>query len=235
MSHNHRNPPVSRSRHHIGNSSLPPLPPMHVSSRSHSLDGLLDSQEAKNWSTPKEMDSSACLTVEGLNYRNDTSDTMDSVNRSDKGMNKEAVRNTTSRRSKSLDDLLDEDGELLMVETQSLENILENAGSKIDSNESVVFSVSPISSEKMCENEVIMIDSSMLVPSEPYIDNDNSQNDSGIQCDASNFGIISSDNNSLDDDTISNTISITSSTSESKPNKTFLNKYIKKVKNLIKK
>lgn len=210
---------------------------MHVSSRS--LDGLLDSKEAAPW--PSQKGPSANMTAEGLKQssRTNVTETKDSVSQNDNcSGSKEAIRNTTSRRSRSLDDLLDDedDDQLLLgvTDTQSLENILENAGSKIDSSDSLRFSVSPNSSEKMCENEVLIVENSMLIPSEPYADNESTLNDSGIQCDAPTCGK-TSDNSSLEGDTISNTISITSSTSDSKPNKTFLNKYIKKVKNMIKK
>lgn len=233
----YRHPPSSQSRHNIGNASLPPLPPMHVNSRS--LDGLLDSKEAAPW--PSQKGPSANATAEGLkqNSRTKVSEAKDSISRNDNcSGSKDAIRNATSRRSRSLDDLLDDedDDQLLLgvTDTQSLENILENAGSKIDSSNSLRFSVSPNSSEKMCENEVLIVENSLLLPSEPYTGNESTLNDSGIQCDAPACGK-TSDNSSLEDDTISNTISITSSTSDSKPNKTFLNKYIKKVKNMIKK
>jgi len=81
---------------------------------------------------------------------------------------------------------------------------------------------------------VIMVDNSMLIHSPEPDYQDVSQNDSGIACDTPKM---QSDTSSLDnDDAISNTVSLTSSTaSERKSGKAFLNKYVKKVKNLMKK
>ena len=179
-------------------------------------------------------------TAEGLNKINNNSyekkSMTDSLSQSKDG---NAIRNTTNRRSKSLDDLLDDNEQILIVEdereTQSMENILESSGSKMASNESIECCASPVPSEKMCENEVMTVDNSILMQDE--LQTDVSQNDSGIQCDSSDTLKLQSDNSSLDDDTISNTISITSSTASDKktPGKTFLNKYVKKVKNLMKK
>lgn len=171
------------------------------------------------------------------NNSNENRTMTESVNQRD-GSVKDAIRNTTNRRSKSLDDLLDDD-QLMIIEdereVQSMENILEKAGSVKASRESIMCSLSPISSEKMCENEVMMVDNSMLIQTEPD-DQDVSQNDSGIQCDSNDTPKLQSDNSSLDDDAISNTISLTSSTaSDRKSGRTFLNKYVKKVKNLMKK
>lgn len=195
---------------------MPPLPPsIGHNARSHSLDGLLDSSSTgkAQWTPP------GTNTAEGLNKLHH--EDRNTMNQSQEGT-KDAVRNTTNRRSKSLDDLLDDD-QLIVEderETQSMENILA-------SNESITeCCASPDPSEKMCENEVMTVDNSMLMHDE----HDESQNDSGIQCDTPKL-------HSDDDDTISNTISITSSTASDKKatGKTFLNKYVKKVKNLMKK
>lgn len=211
---------------------------MHINARSHSLDGLLDTNAKTQW-TP--IGSSANVTVEGLNNnclnKNEMKSMTESMNQSDSS-SKETIRNTTNRRSKSLDDLLDDDSLLIVEderETQSMENILENAGRKINSNESIMCSVSPDLSEKMCENEVMMVDNSMLLHSEPGADHDVSQNDSGIHCESSDTPKLQSDTSSLDDDTLSQSISISSTASDKKSGKTFLNKYVKKVKNLMKK
>lgn len=202
----YRHPPASRSRHHIGNSALPPLPPS-INARSHSLD-LLDSSTGKTqWKPP------GSNTVEGLNKKIEE----ESI--------KDAIRKSTNRRSKSLDDLLDDD-QLLIVEddreTQSMENILASTESITEC------CASPDPSEKMCENEVMTVDNSMSMH------DDHDHDDSGIQCDTPKR---TSDSSSFEDDTISNTISLASSTASDKKatGKTFLNKYVKKVKNLMKK
>jgi hypothetical protein len=204
LSYHYRHPPASRSRHLIGNSALPPLPPS-INARSHSLDGLLDSSTGKaQWTPP------GTATAEGLNKEIEEECT------------KESVRNTTNRRSKSLDDLLDDD-HLLIVEdereTQSMEDILASTESIREC------CASPDLSEKMCENEVMTVDNTISM---------DDQDDSGIQCDTPKR---TSDTGSFDDDTISNSISIASSTTSDKKaaGKTFLNKLGKKVKNLIKK
>lgn len=175
-------------------------------------------------------------TAEGLNHNQnilrDKKTSSDSPCQSDRG-SKDTIRNTTNRRSKSLDDLLDDD-QLMIVEdereTQSMENILESA-----SNESIVGSLSPVLSERMCGNDVMLVNNSILTQSEPDIDRDMSQNDSGIQCGSSDTPKLQSDASSFDD-TVSRTISNSSSTaSEKKSGKTLLNKYVKKVKNFMKK
>lgn len=203
LSHHYRHPPASRSRHLIGNSALPPLPPS-INARSHSLDGLLDSSTGKaQWTPPG-------ATAEGLNKEKEEE------------IKKENVRNTTNRRSKSLDDLLDDD-QLLIVEdereTQSMEDILASTESITEC------CASPDPSEKMCENEVMTVDNTMSLHDD--------QDDSGIQCDTPRV----SDASSFEDDTISNSISLASSTASDKKaaGKTFINKYVKKVKNLMKK
>jgi hypothetical protein len=237
-----RHPPASRYRHHIGNSALPPLPPMSTNARSVSLDGLLDStkSEASQWQ--EHATSGTNKAAEGLTSSKNNCENIsmtDSINQSNSN-NKDAIRNTTNRRSKSLDDLLDDDDSLLIIEdgreTQSMENILENSDCKKASNESIEYSVSPVPSEKMCEKEVLVVENAILMPKESE---DASRNDSGIHCDSNDSLAtpkLNSDNNSLDDDTISNSISISSSTnSDKKSGKALINKYVKKVKNFIKK
>lgn len=199
---------------------MPPLPPNTLNTRSHSLDGLLDTSTKTQWSElPK-------LTGEGLKEKNSSSE---STKLDD---SKETIK-SKNRRSKSLDDLLDEDDDILLLvederETQSMENILENSGNAESCD--LFLPVSPAPSEKLCENEVITVDCSIIQQNEPTEDHD----DSGIQCDTPPK--LQSDTSSLDEDALSNTISITSSTaSERKSGKTFLNKYVKKVKNLMKK
>lgn len=217
------NAPAYRTRHNIGNSALPPLPPNHtLNSRSHSLDGLLESDGCKSQN----------IAGEGLNEKRISSSSSKKLNNKNEPMSlqyrhrvdsKENIRTTKNRRSKSLDDLLDEDEMLILVddEARSMENIEA-------SNESLSH-VSPVPSEKLCENEVITIDNSILHESKNESIED--QDDSGIHSDV---GKLQSDTSSLDDDALSNTVSITSSNaSERKP--TLLNKYVRKVKNLMKK
>lgn len=199
---------------------MPPLPPNTLNTRSHSLDGLLDSTDGckSQWSNNNS-------TGEGLNEKV-PSTLLQSSNKSSQQLktdSKESIRTSKNRRSKSLDDLIDED---YLIEddreTQSMENIA--------SSESLAqAAVSPVPSEKMCENEVITVDSSMIHNKRVSLEDD-PQDDSGIQSD------IKLQSDTSDEDAISNTISLTSSTaSERKSGKAFLNKYVKKVRNLMKK
>lgn len=200
---------------------MPPLPPNHtLNSRSHSLDGLLESDGCKSQN----------IAGEGLNEKHILSSKLNNNKKEPLSLqyhkvdSKENIRTTKNRRSKSLDDLLDEDEMLILVddEARSMENIEA-------SNESLSH-VSPVPSEKLCENEVIIIDNSILHESnnESIEDHD----DSGIHSDVK----LHSDTSSLDEDALSNTVSITSSNaSERKSGKAFLNKYVRKVKNLMKK
>lgn len=176
----------------------------------------------------------SALAAEGLNKSNSSEKKplTESRNQSD---SKDSIKSTTNRRSKSLDDLLDDDNLLIVEderETQSMENILEKTDPKLASNESITVSASP-DVEKMCESEILLVDSSMPMSDECEVEND----DSGIHSmDANKLN--SEEAGSFDDDTISNTISLTSSTASAdkkSSGKTFLNKYMKKVKSLIKK
>lgn len=175
----------------------------------------------------------SALAAEGLNKSNNSEKKplIESRNQSD---SKDSIKSTTNRRSKSLDDLLDDDNLLIVEderETQSMENILEKADPKLASNESITISASP-DVEKMCESEILLVDSSMPMSDECEVEND----DSGIHSMDANK--LNSEAGSFDDDTISNTISLTSSTASAdkkSSGKTFLNKYMKKVKSLIKK
>lgn len=204
---------------------MPPLPPNTLNTRSHSLDGLLDTTDGC-----KSQWSNNVSTGEGLNNKISSSSLL-APNKSSQQLktdSKESIRTSKNRRSKSLDDLIDED---YLIdddrETQSMENIA--------SSESLAnAAVSPVPSEKMCENEVITVDSSRLHESpnnkRVSLEDDPHQDDSGIQSDIKLLSDTS------DEDAISNTISLTSSNaSERKSGKAFLNKYVKKVKNLIKK
>lgn len=220
--YHHGAPSSSRTYpHRIGNSALPPLPPNTLNTRSHSLDGLLDSTDGC-----KSQWSNNVSTGEGLNDKIPSSSLLASNKSSQqlKTDSKESIRTSKNRRSKSLDDLIDED---YLIEddreTQSMENIA--------SSESLAnAAVSPVPSEKMCENEVITVDSSMKHDKRVSLEDDPHQDDSGIQSD------IKLQSDTSDEDAISRSISLTSSTaSERKSGKAFLNKYVKKVKNLMKK
>lgn len=221
---NYRHPPAARSRHLIGNSALPPLPPS-INTRSQSLDGFLESNEKSQWTTPNNTVVTAAQGLNKVQFNDDMNTMTEPMNQSDGG-SRDTIRNTTNRRSKSLDDLIDED-QLLIVEdereTQSMENILETSDTKMEDT------LSPASSEKMCENEVMLVENSMSIPNK---DHNASQNDSGIHCEMQK----NPSDGTFDDDTISNT-SFASSTlsADKKSGKTFFNKYVKKVKNLIKK
>jgi hypothetical protein len=143
------------------------------------------------------------------------------------------------RRSRSLDDLLDNDSMLVeeLDETQSLENLSEN----MDKKDKFCCS-SPTPSENPCENEVLEImDNSINVKNGHF---NNLNDDSGIQCSSSDndslIHINNKNNNQLTDneDNISMSISVTSSEprdEKSGKNKKFLNKYVSKVKKLMKK
>lgn len=213
------NVPAYRTRHHnIGNSALPPLPPNHsLNSRSHSLD-MLESDGCKSQNIAGEgLNDKRILSSSKLNNK------MEPMSLQYRKVDsKENIRTTKNRRSKSLDDLLDEEMLILVDddEARSMENIEA-------SNESLSH-VSPVPSEKLCENEVITIDNSIIMH-EGKNESIEDQDDSGIHSDIK----LQSD---TDEDALSNTVSITSSNaSERKSGKTFLNKYVRKVKNLIKK
>jgi hypothetical protein len=243
-------------RRSSGSSGLPPLPP-NISTRSHSLDGLLETTATNNQlgeatGEDNQINTSGCSSFDE-----------NKIKSNDVNMSKESIKSSMDsvkkRRSRSLDDLLDNDS--LIVEdmedddehTQSMENILENTHSETNNinmnnnnnndnnnmDHSLILCSSPTPSEKPCENEVLEImDNSIEIQNSKSNSklNEHLQNDdSGIQCN-------SSDNDSLvhrtdNEDNVSMSISVASSADQrdEKKNKKFLNKYVSKVKKLMKK
>lgn len=234
---------------------LPPLPP-NINSRSHSLDGLLGSSNNTNSGNTKVGKANA--TGEGPNpenFDNEYAETNEHVNKSS-----ESVK-SNNRRSRSLDNLIDSMSnesstsldyqDIGKSDSKSLENILGNDDGEIFRKSDSSFT------EKPCEKEIITIDNSLNINT---LNNENgledqSQNDSGMQCcsgsdndslpfktslQSDSTNINNSDNTSITDDNVSMSISNASSDqkddrSSNKSNKTFLNKYVKKVKKFIKK
>lgn len=192
------NAPAYRTRHNIGNSALPPLPPTTtLNSRSHSLDGLLENE-------PNAVEGSKLKSS-----KNEIRRICDS---------KENARKTKNRRSKSLDDLIDDEDEdslLILVDApQSMENIEA-------SNDSLAVHEEE---EKLCENEVMIVDdNSRRIHEEEESKKEMSElDDSGFHDGTSSF-----------DDSVS--ISSSSPSEQQRKSGNFLNKYVKKVKNLMKK
>lgn len=204
----------------ITSAHRPPLPPQ-ISNRSQSLDGLLDSNaDEHNAGDIKQ----TVNEVEGVSVRTRKHDQGDSTKNS-------------NRKSKSMEDLLDERDEHRLSSyqaedcTKSLEDIMDEQKSQeesmekeyqkfmennvnamkksndVESQESLVRAPTPI--EQPRENETITVENSLR-----------------------------SDTSSLNDDSssvYSRQDSTTSSKDSEKKNKTFLNKYVKKVKSLMKK
>lgn len=199
------------------------------------MDGLLET-------TSNNINKLGETTGEG-EIRENSYDENQKSNMNDVNNSKESIRSSMDsvkkRRSRSLDDLLDNDSMLVeeLDETQSMENLQETS----EKNDETFVCSSPTPSEKPCENEVLeILDNSINVKNEHYLNDD-----SGIQCNSSdNESLINinmnNKNNQLTDneDNVSMSYSVASSDQrdeKSGKNKKFLNKYVSKVKKLMKK
>lgn len=193
-----------------GLSRRPPLP-TNINSRRHSLDVLAS------------VDNSADEECNNDSKNSKNSNKNDYQNATEVTKSKEIIMTkATNRRSRSLDDLLDSNEDSLLCadeddHTRSLEN-MQSSGE--------------IPYEKPCEHEVITVDNSIQMhDSDSCLTSMASHNDdSGIQCSSFEETVENVDN----EDSRSNTESIASIDHERKP-KTFLNRYVKKVKSFIKK
>lgn len=151
------------------------------------------------------------------------------------------------RRSRSLDNLIDsmsnesstslDNVDMCGGDSKSMENILRN------NDDSCIDKSDGSFTEKPCEKEVITIDNSINLTNfnQPNSLEEQSQNDSGIQCCSSDNDesfvhkeLQANDNNT--DDNVSMSISTASSDQKDEKNKKkFLDKYVKKVRKLMKK
>lgn len=203
----------------ITSAQRPPLPPQ-ISNRSQSLDGLLDTNEVV-----QPAGKSSINEVEGASVRTRKHDKVDSINKS-------------KRKSKSLEDLLDERDEHRLSTnqpdecTKSLENIVDEQTSKATSkpNEYQQFMANNVNALKKSENVGDSQESIVRAPSpiEQPRENETITVENSLRSDTSSLYDDSSSVYSRQDST-------TSSKDSEKKNKTFLNKYVKKVKSLMKK
>jgi hypothetical protein len=289
----------------------PPLPP-NIGGRSHSLDGLLDdttdSVDARN-TRPRTRNTnnnnnnytnftslaegeSSTDTLISNHSKNSSHHSGGATNGADKKNSKESIRSTTNRRSRSLDDLLDEDNTILRVdepdrcvsmeeldETEMMSGQQQVHGNEINEaatekplkdipfeemteeakiihniilnkriapqrpppptsaveNEKLNSSNnnSPVPSEQLCENETITIENTMKI--QPTDNKDDLPDEDNVST-ATNSNSTYSRQESVSSLSPS-ALSTTDSQRESpdKTKKTFMNKYMKKVKLLMKK
>ena len=239
-----------RSPSHVRRSSAagivqrPPLPPA-IGTRSHSLDGLLD---ASNAADKSKVNISNC----NVNEAEGASETLQltpingSADTLNQPINKSSSNNSCStsshRRSRSMDDLLDDREESLTVQqtittdcderSKSLENVYNNPCENATNSETTkdamhnykdvvsigsVTSLTPTLPELNCGSESIIIDNTILKRDASIASGDDT----------------ASDSNSITASTCSRQDSTTSKNSEKK--KSLLNRYAKKVKSFIKK
>lgn len=213
----------------------PPLPPTTMGKRSQSLDGLLDNTHATN--TEGASDDTTNTTLTQSDNHNST-DTTDSINQ---------TPTSNHRRSRSLEDLLDERDEIpsnfdshsksmdssidtLSMTTEPSTELIKDHAPAIDepidkadtSSIGSASSLNPSQTEKPCSCESITVENTVPLPQ---------SNDT----DTSVASAIA-----IDDDRVSNLTAYSrqgSTTSKDSDNKkkTFLNRYVKKVKSFIKK
>ncbi|KAG4066923.1 hypothetical protein HA402_009025 [Bradysia odoriphaga] len=215
----------------------PPLPPSTIGKRSQSLDGLLDTANNKcttidNINTEGASDDTPNTLTTPNSHTHTSYDTTDSINQT----------STNHRRSRSVEDLLDERDEihsnydshsksvdssidtLSMTTEPSTELVKDDEtanGDKADTSSiGSASSLNPSQTEKPCSCETITVENT--VPQSNEID-------SSVAA-----------AHPVDDDRVSNLTAYSrqgSTTSKDSDNKkkTFLNRYVKKVKSFIKK
>lgn len=247
----------------------PPLPPNNtIGTRSHSLDGLLDAAAitktaAGTANAPHEYTEGASENTQHIQTpHHRKNNTLAPIHGSDDAVDSVSSTSTNHRRSRSMEDLLDEHNENVNGETdatpgcedrsKSMENLMDDIAKapiaviqlSITPNDHTdktndtfnfkdVVSIGSASSlnapsiEQPCGSESITIDNAIIVSSQekPAIPTQSSIDE--------NIGD--------EGDTISTTPSAysrqgsTTSSKESEKKKTFLNRYVKKVKSFIKK
>ncbi|XP_037043781.1 papilin-like [Bradysia coprophila] len=213
----------------------PPLPPSTIGKRSQSLDGLLDTANNK------------CTTIDNINTEGASDDTPNTLTTTDSHTHTsydttDSINQTSTnhRRSRSLEDLLDERDEihsnydshsksvdssidtLSMTTEPSTELVKDDeTGDKADTSSiGSASSLNPSQTEKPCSCETITVQNT--VPQ-------SNETDSSVAA-----------ARPVDDDRVSNLTAYSrqgSTTSKDSDNKkkTFLNRYVKKVKSFIKK
>lgn len=251
-----RSPSGVRRSSAAGIIQRPPLPPS-ISTRSHSLDGLLDaaanittSTNTPNapivYSNEAEGASDITLTNNSLTPINGSADTVvDSAHLSTNGNN-----NNSSRRSRSLEDLLDERdlNEIANLQTSDTERYTERSKSMehlVDDDENAKNDTTNNCSPKDNQDsfsykDVVSIGSaSSLTPTigggELPRGSDSITIDSAIVCQTKTSSIDGDDTISSNSASTYSRQGSTTSSKDSEKKKTFLNRYVKKVKSFIKK
>lgn len=218
----------------------PPLPPSTIGKRSQSLDGLLDT--ANN----------TCTTIDNINTEGASDDTPNTLTIPDTHTSYDTTDSinqtpTNHRRSRSLEDLLDERDEIhsnydshsksvdSSIDTLSLttepstELVKDDETGNDDTHKTDTSSIgsasslNPSQTEKPCSCETITVENTV-----PQSENE------------TDSSVAASVHPSVDDDRASNLTAYSrqgSTTSKDSDNKkkTFLNRYVKKVKSFIKK
>lgn len=212
----------------------PPLPPSNIGKRSQSLDGLLDTANDTSCTTNH-------INTEGAS--DDTSNTITTTDNHSSSDTTDSITQPSSttnhRRSRSLEDLLDERDEIhsnydshsksmdssidaISITTEPSTELIKD-DTTIDKDASSIGSASslnPSQSEKPCSCETITVENTIPQPNET---------DSSV-----------ASTTIIDEDRVSNLTAYSrqgSTTSKDSDNKkkTFLNRYVKKVKSFIKK
>lgn len=239
----------------VGITHRPPLPP-NIETRSQSLDGLLDAAGKKPKNVIAKTKNIKELADEGVSddkiKTTDDSQTMVSPLQVSvvKSNSKDSVNN---RRSKSLEDLLDEhdevDGrsksmesvaqELIIVETKNQHNLEDSNNNHTENKKST----NSLISEKPCEKEILTVTNTMKETTpEKNNDDDEYDNLSTASRPDSIHSQPSTASSSFDHHHTSNSKSQSQSPQKGgagggggNAKNTFLNRYVKKVKSLIKK
>ncbi|XP_055529568.1 uncharacterized protein LOC129721252 [Wyeomyia smithii] len=217
-------------------SQRPPLPPK-IETRCHSYDGLLDDDKKRATEGQDRVDSKVPISKSAENTPETTKSTEESTK-------------TKNRRSRSMDDLFDDDRDLakFLENTQSMENLQSESTPVIETPESPVKLMNNIclnrrfvESPEAVEQDVSVRTADTASPESCYeqpCENETIIIDSTIRASDSKSEL----KPPSEEDVLSTTSSVQSFASSSdatsgskKSNTPFINKYVKKVKSLMKK
>ncbi|CAD7083016.1 unnamed protein product [Hermetia illucens] len=195
----------------------PPIPPT-FNARSHSLDGLLDNEPGKK--SEKDLQSTDKVNQK---HKEESEETLE-VETREKPATTNQTRSSTNhnRKSRSMDDLLDESRDKVELDqdniTKSLENLEVAAGPIITMVDSPSVSpqreLTPSSAEQPCERETIVVKNTPRQSPEGTSSNEDDLDETRSNC--SQLSTTSKD------------------TTGGKQNKTFINRAVKKVRSLMK-
>lgn len=251
----------------VGIRQRPPLPPT-IGTRSHSLDGLLDStsndcNNSNNNSNNNNNVKYSSTNNNNNNNNNSNNNTAEGVSTANMNniisndsdlviRHSQESNNKSNRRSRSMDDLLDDSEDYIMKDIDYLLDTFSNktndsnysntintntdSGYCKDDNDSRLPSISPSPVEQPCGNETIIVENTLksikddgTSVSTTAVDDDDDDTLSTYSCGQESL------NSNASNKINSNANNNSGKSNEKSQPKTFMNRYVKKVKSLMKK